>query len=35
MVTRIDVAPRMTWLFVRTSPDEVKTIPVPAPAAPA
>jgi hypothetical protein len=24
------VAPSMTWLFVSTSPDEVRTIPVPA-----
>ena len=24
------LAPRITWLFVRTSPDEVNTMPVPA-----
>ena len=29
-VTLIDLAPSMTWLFVRTSPFELSTIPVPA-----
>src|SRR5262249_53474948 len=29
-VTRMDVAPRITWLFVSTSPFEVRTIPLPA-----
>ena len=32
-VTRIVVAPRITWLFVSTSPDELSTMPVPAAAA--
>src|SRR5256885_7400225 len=30
VVTWTEVAPRITWLFVRTSPDEVRTMPVPA-----
>ena len=30
IVTLIVVAPLMTWLFVRTSPDDVTTTPVPA-----
>ena len=33
-VARIVVAPRITWLFVTTSPSEVSTIPVPAAEAP-
>jgi len=32
-VTLIDVAPEMTWLFVRISPVAVITMPVPAPSA--
>ena len=31
IVTRIDVAPSITWLFVNTSPEEVRIMPVPAP----
>ena len=30
----MDVAPRMTWLFVSTSPEGVSTMPVPAAAPP-
>src|SRR5207248_4829198 len=30
VVTWTEVAPRITWLFVRTSPDDVRTMPVPA-----
>ncbi len=30
-LTRIEVAPRTTWLLVKTSPEEVNMIPVPAP----
>ena len=33
-VTLIASAPRMTWLFVSTVPDEVSTMPVAAPAPP-
>ncbi len=32
--TEIEVAPSTTWWFVRTSPSEVSTIPVPAAFAP-
>jgi hypothetical protein len=33
-VTLTEEAPRITWLFVSTSPDEVRTIPVPAEVSP-
>ncbi len=33
-MTRIASAPRMTWLFVSTVPEDESTIPVPAPPPP-